>query len=233
MTKPYINELDTVHFAVPFAYCKFDSDIDEERSAIGAYYRINSDKIFFNLSGKINATHNDLGKIIQPNYEQTINKIDKLFGIKLDMDYVYERVPLYHADTKKDILTEEHASNYIQHARINIKRKTDKYSIEPYKGTVYEHGFVIKPKAKRKYRFSVYNKGIEIGKSENDDYREIFDYDFSKSLVNVLRCELQLNVFQDMRDFFELGNEQPTFKNIFSSQRDVIYNEFYTLLMEE
>ena len=225
------NQLDTIDFAIPFQYCNFDCCMATQGSAIGAEYCIEKDRFHFNLSSKIFATEKSLGEITIQNIEEITQKIKALFEVEINTEYLCTQAEMYRIHTKKDLTLDNHASAYMPYINASFKRNSDKFILNKFKGLTYEHGLTAHPKTNKKFKYSIYNKGIELSKARNKEFRQIFDYDYYLSLDHVLRCEIQLSSFSDMRDFFKLKyDDKPTLANILNSEVDVVANELSQII---
>lgn len=226
-----INQLDTIDFAIPFLYCDFDCCMPQKGRAIGAYYYIEKDRIHFNLSSKLFAKPTSLGAITINNVEEITQKLKSLFEIEVDTEYLCTQAEMYRVHTKKDPMLNNHASMYIPYINASFKRLSDKFIFNKFKDIKYEHGLSASPKGNKKIRYSIYNKGFELAKARNKEFREIFDYDYLLSLVKVLRCEIQIGGYEEVRNLFKLkSGTKPTLENILNSPVDVIANEFSQII---
>lgn len=231
MTKPFKNELDTISFGIPLDECEITADITSYGRITGAEYNISNDKIYFTLSSKLFATSKNIGAITLNNFSEIMPIIREAFSIAIDPDFLYKKALLYRVDVKKDIVTKENPEFYISDKRRFFKRNTAKYEIHNYQNTTYTHGLAIVPKSKANYRFSIYNKGREMSLKRNKGIREKFSYEYLNKVNHMIRCELQLRKFADIKKVFHIphGKDQ-TFETIFACPHDVVYEQFIKLM---
>ena len=228
----YINELDTVHFHIDKCYCQYDKGIAPEGRIIGAYYKIKENNIFFNISSKLFATATCLGAITKNNFEEIAKIIEKSFGITINAGYLCEKVPLGRVDVKKDRIMDYNPCYYISSLRNLFKRATSEFDVGKCYKLTYENGFNITPKAQKKYRYSIYNKGEELLKAVNKPFRSMFNYDYLETLDCCLRAEVQFTGFEMIRNAFHLGKrEETTFANILAKDVDVLGEQLSELFI--
>ena len=231
------NEFDKLKYGIPFEYCEFVADIPPQNYALGVSYKKNENKFIFEVSGKLFAAQTDLGSITSDNFSQIPNRIQDLFGITTDKEYFYEGAEVYRVDIKKDLLMDEPVYRYINDIRKQLLKKSDDYNTNFYRKLKYEHGLVIIPNTvSSKYRFSIYNKGIEIkrhkyGSDFHKQYYDLFDFQFLEQTQKILRIELQLNNYKQIRRMFNLEKRGvPSVSSIFNCQNDVLRYEFTKLV---
>ena len=239
-------EVDTFEIGLKEPYYKLPKNIERYQNLSGLIYRINTDNIYFKLSSKITAKHNDIGAFNLNNYKEVPCLIQDISGIKVDEDeFLYKTIP-YSIHVKNDIHTNELPAKYISLLRELFKRSTDKFDVYKYSDLTYENGLQIIPKPNIKtdlttgltivpktldnYRFIIYIKGAELNKPDNKEFRTVFDFDYLQYLNKVIRFEYQMRTFEDMRKAFNTDN--PTLYNIFNSDTNPVYDFFLKLLKE-
>lgn len=241
--KKSIIQLDKVKMSIPRPYFQIGENTLVTGNHVGLQYDINADRLALSWSGKMHANHNDFGSTTIDNYTQIPDIIEKLTDIKIDKDYLLHRAPLHFAHVKIDIFVDEPPASYISLLRELFKRSTDKFDVYKYCDITYQNGLQIIPKPWIKsdltglvvmsktldnYRFSIYNKGAELRKPDNKEYRQIFDYEFLEKANHILRFEYQLRTFDDMREAFNIS--EPTLAQIVNSEENPVYNFFMKLL---
>lgn len=240
-TKIYVDKIKT---KIPNSYCSYPDDLPYLTNKMGVQIWRHSDGLGLQYSGKLFATPTNLGAITIDNADQIAEVIEQKTNVKIDSDYLLKEAPTYEVHLKLDIHTdEEKPENYISDIREITKAKTDKYDVYRYDDVIYEKGLqVLKkpnslafvPKAKRNERFATYIKGAEIRASEDKEYRQQLDHEFLAQTDRILRFELQLRSFDDMRKFCGIRKyDIPCLMDILKSDRNPVYNKFCELVDNE
>ena len=240
----YIVELDKIKTKIPKSICTFHTELDTYGNYMGFQYALSDDYINISLSGKLMATSMELGAITLDNFQNCVKNIFSISGIELPTYYLLEQAPIFVVHVKQDILVDDIPSYYISELREICKANTDNYDVYKYVDLTYENGFrlipnsskhiesnedcgiVLTPKTLKNYRYNVYLKGVELRKFENKEYRKIFDEEFLSQADNIIRFELQLRTYEDLRHAFNLSNRPPTLIDILSSQNNPVKNFF-------
>ena len=247
MAEKFQNQLDTVIVGVPVDECKLLRDIPPTKKILGAEYKKTKEKVpkyckfgippeprdifVFTFSSKLFATSDDIGEISLKNVQYLAPIIRDVFGIYIDPDYLYEKALLYRVDPKKDLITESQPNYTISDLRRFFKRDTSKYEIHNYEDTTYSHGLALTPKSKANRRFVIYNKGREMCLKRNKEIRERFTYEYLDKVNHMLRCELQLRKYSDIKKAFHIPYKIPqTFKTVLECPYDVVYEQFFKLM---
>lgn len=247
MAKQLKNELDTVVFGVDVNECKLLTDIPQSCSILGLKYVKTKEKIpkykksrifeepkdifVFTASSKLFSAPDDIGRISIDNFERIAPTIENVFGIVVDPNYLYEKALLLRADIKRDLIMKDNPDYTISTIRRVSKRDTAKYEIHNYENTTYSHGLAIVPKTKKNYRLSIYNKGREMSLKRNKEIYEQFNYDYLDTLNHMIRCEMQLRNFKDIKNAFHIPHDEPqTFNAVFECPYNVVYEQFCRLL---
>lgn len=235
-------EVDKLELSIPLEHCKLPNDI-QKTSNIGLNLWSKEDSLYLSISGKMFFTPNSLGEITKSNYEDICPRIKSLTDIEINRDFLINLSPVFHLHIKKDIITEDSPEYYISELRELLKRNTDKYDVYKYKDLTYpkgltiipkDCGLVLNPKTLSNYRFSIYNKGAELRKPENKEYREKLHYKFIQEADKVLRFEYQMRRFEDIRKALNLPDGcKPSINNIFSSDCNPVSDFFNKLLNEQ
>jgi hypothetical protein len=224
-------ELDKIKTNIPFKYFKMPTNSPRNNYFIGFNYAITETGLKLEISGKMFATFENLGSITYNNAPYITDKIYQLSNIKINNNYLLNNAPMYRIDIKKDVLVKDNPTYYISEIRNRVKNKTNKFDIYRFGDLTYEKGLVILPKAVKNYRFSIYLKQNEIKKSRNNEYRKIFSEDFLDELKNIIRFELQVKKYADMRKFLNLKVNVPTLLPILESDKNTIA-DFFEMLVE-
>lgn len=229
----YFIKADKLVFNIPFDKCKIAHKIEYSKSLLGLNYDIKQDGILIKLSGKLFAKPDDFGSINKLNMNLLSEKIYQLTDINIDNHYLLNDAPVFSVDIKEDFFLEENPQYYLSECREIFRKKSDKFEITRYLDLKYQDGLALIPKTKEKLRFSMYNKGKDIQRSYNKEYRKIFDYKFLEKSINSLRMELQLASFKRMRKEFGISSYfDPTINYILSCERNVVA-DFYEELMNQ
>lgn len=222
-------ELDKLKFSIQPAY--FDKKTDYKKSStLGAsFYTKQPDEIIFTVSGKFMSSRNNLGAINKNNYLKMLEKIDKIFGIKIaPYDFLYNSQILA-LDVKKDIRLEQETSDYISALNETIIPNTRKNQILIFeKDLGIKESLLIKPSTiTTKTSLSIYSKYRELiaRRHDNPEYFNQFTPDFLESCKKLLRFECRFSKFEEIRKAFNLPetcNIHP--KDILFSNINVVYN---------
>ena len=237
-TKIYVDKIKT---KIPNSYCSYPDDLPYFTNKMGVQIWRHYDGLKLQISGKIFATPTTLGAITIENADKITDTIENKTGIKIDSDYLLNNATTYEVHLKLDIYTdEEKPEDYISDIREITKAKTDKYDVYRYDDVVYEKGLqVLKkpsslafvPKAKRNERFATYIKGAEIRASDDKEYRQQLDHEFLAQTDRIIRFELQLRKFEDIRKFCEIRKEYtPHLMDILKSDKNPVYDKFCKLI---
>ncbi|MBQ8459875.1 hypothetical protein IJ541_07220 [bacterium] len=240
-TKIYIDKIKT---KIPNSYCSYPDDLPYFTNKIGVQIWRHSDGLGLQFSGKLFVMPNSLGAITIENADQIAEVIEQKTNVKIDSDYLLKEAPIYEVHLKTDIYTEEEKlEDYLSDIREVAKAETDKYDVYRYDDVVYEKGLqvlskpsslAVVPKAKKNERFAIYIKGAEIRASEDREYRQQLDHGFLVQTDRILRFELQLRSFDDMRKFCGIRKyDIPCLMDILKSDRNPVYNKFCELVDNE
>ena len=227
-------ELDKLKFSIQSAY--FDKKTDYKKSSIlGArFYTKQPDEIIFTVSGKFMSSRNNLGAINKDNYLKMLEKIDKIFGIKIaPYDFLYNSQILA-LDVKIDITVERQLAEYISTLNETFLASTRKNQILIFeKDLGVKEGLLIKPSTiTTKTSLSIYSKYRELiaRRHDNPEYFNQFTPDFLESCKKILRFECRFSRFKDIRKAFNLPEDCNIHPNdILYSNVNVIYNHLNEL----
>ena len=219
-----INKFDEFIIGVQSNRSNLSNMINKTELKQGVYIIQKPDQVIIKITGKAFATPNCIGYI--QDKETFADDLTHFTRIEFDKDYLLNEAPVYEAHVTKDIDTFD-ARGYISASREILKRKTDKWDIYKYGDQKYIDGLAIVPKTKEKVRFIIYNKGVELRKYKNKEFRKIFSQEYLEQTRNMLRFEYQIRDFKHIREAFGLDvNEVPTIAALFDSKKNVVADMF-------
>ena len=222
-------EFDKLKFKIKSAF--FDKRTDYQKSStLGAsFYTKQPDEIIFTVSGKFMSSRNNLGAINKDNYLKMLEKIDKIFRIKIaPYDFLYNSQILA-LDVKKDITVERQLAEYISALNETFLANTRKNQILIFeKDLGIKESLLIKPSTiTTKTSLSIYSKYRELiaRRHDNAEYFNQFTPDFLESCKKILRFECRFSKFKDIRKAFNLPEDCNIHPNdILFSNINVVYN---------
>ena len=225
------NTFDKLKFEIPSYMCEIPPNAPDTLYFNGGCYKQRQGNTLWELSGKFFAAPASLGLFDKDNMLLIPNELYKRTEWKINTNYFLNEAPLYTVHITKDISLDGNISDYISEMREILRCKSDKYEITKYADLKYQYGLALIPKTQANYRFIIYNKGMELRKLRNKDYREQFDYKFLEELNKIVRFEYQIKDFRRMRKEFGIPEwETPTIAGILRCKRNIVSDFMNELL---
>lgn len=235
-------DFDRLKIFIPLEFCKIKEELFNNRlnstisipneyfsSFIGLnYIGYNKDyqNVVIEITGRINATKGYLGFINKNNIYKALEKVKATKYVDFNTKKVLEIAEVGVCHITKDITVNDIFAtkfDFIKH----VKLYCNKYIVIDY-----EYGGIdIHPIPKtRKDKLTIYPKFNELSLEENRIYRNIIGTDFMYENENLLRFELQLNDYRQIRRFFDMEKNQPIMlKDLLNSSKNPLMREMSEL----
>lgn len=235
-------DFDRLKIFIPVELCKIKDELFTNRlnstisipneyfnNIIGLnYIGYNTDyqNVVIEITGRINATKGYLGLINKNNIDKALEKVKATKYVDFNTDKVLKIAEAGVCHITKDITVNDIFAtkfDFIKH----VKLYCNKYIVIDY-----EYGGIdIHPIPKtRKDKLTIYPKFNELSLEENRIYRNIIGTDFMYENENLLRFELQLNDYRQIRRFFDMEKNQPIMlKDLLNSSKNPLMREMSEL----
>lgn len=224
------NNFDKLKFGMPWDRIDCTDMVELDKLPKGVSLYKTEKQLIVEISGKAFATPNCIGYI---NCKDTfVEDLQRFSGIVFDEDYLLNTTPVFRVDVTKDVIVSD-PCGCISVITELIKTKSKSMDRYKYKNLKYNDGLTIVYKTKNKTRSIAYHKGIELRRSCNKAFREIFTGEYLEQTNSMLRLELQLRDHEHMRDTFGLeAGKVPTIGALFDCKKNILA-EYYEELLDE
>lgn len=231
------NKLDKVRFRLPDNF-KHKNWI----SGKGLGYKVYTSKdtgTVITLSGKFMASPDYLGFITQDNISEVVEKLNETFELNLTVPNLLNKCQLFSVDVTRDILVDgDDCRPYITALREVAQKNTKRNIVTGFKQKTcaYDESLLIHTTTKRnKKSLSIYSKYKELinGRHKNKEYFELFSEEFLEYSKQIIRFEVRLNSFPEMRNAFALDRGNIYLYKLFNSTNDVVANTYKELILGE
>lgn len=229
------NQIDKIKFKISE---DFIVNCPKQRFGKGIFskYRRRDEFLIIETSGKIVSAPTFLGGITNENLDFFLYKLNLDLKIKINKVDFLNFAQIYSIEFKKDIDFENNKSVYIAALRKKLHEISAKNEMifYPDKSNGFDNSVVVKPLAKTSGKsLIVYSKYEELKahKQTNLVYFEQFKPEFLLKTKKILRFEVKIQKFEDLRKALKLNRGGEIYaKDVFLSNVDVVFNEFKKIL---
>lgn len=231
------NKLDKVRFLLP--------DNFKHKKWIGGKglgYKVYTSKdegTVVTLSGKFMASPDNLGFITKENISDVVTKLNAIFDLKLTVPDLLNKCQLFSVDVTRDILVDgDDCRPYITALREVAQKNTKRRIVTGFKQKTcaYDESLLIHTTTKRnKKSLSIYSKYKELinGRHKDKEYFGLFSNEFLEYSKRLIRFEVRLSSFSEMRNAFSLDRGNIYLYKLFNSTNDVVANTYKELVLGE
>ena len=231
------NKLDKVRFHIPdnFTHKRWISG-----KGLGYIaYTSKGTGTVITLSGKIMASPDNLGLMTKENIYDVVIKLNATFELNLTVSDLLYECQLFSVDVTRDILVDGNDCRpYITALREVAQKNTKRRTVTGFKQKTcaYDESLLIRTTTKRnKKSLSIYSKYKELinGRHKDKAYFSLFSDSFIEYSKRLIRFEVRLNSFAEMRTAFSLDKGNIYLFKVFNSTEDVVGNTYKELVLGE
>lgn len=212
-------------------YCVSKNILDELIGVNSIQLNCDKDLFIFDITGAFNAEKRSLGLINQNNILTVLEKVKNLRFVDFNPKEVIEHAKVFLCDITQDITVNSNIETILLDLKEKLQINSEKYYIKKYENS----GISVAPIAKsKKENLIIYPKYHQLRKAKQKQLREIIGYEYLSQCKNILRFELQLKSYKEIRHYFKLEkNQEIMLKDLLMSSENPLITKLVELGIRE